>query len=118
MPRGASQGGTSGGQTEDDETPRHARVRRIAAVGAFAVGLGFTNQHTIIFFSAPVVLFVLGAPLLSGRGPSLLAPPTLLLLAGAFAAGLVPYWYLVYSANHAPLGTWGDQRSWKVLLKP
>ena len=33
---------------------RHSTLRRIAAAGAWCVGLGFTNQHTIVFFSAPV----------------------------------------------------------------
>jgi hypothetical protein len=72
----------------------------------FCLGLGLSNHPTLVFFGAPFGIFVLYL------GRQRLGDPRFLLsLIGAFALGLLPYFYLpIASATHPPV-TWGDQTS-------
>jgi len=83
------------GAAADADDARLAGIARPALAGAFAVGLGFANQHTIVFQSLPIVAFALGAPAMHGRGPPLHRPETLARLAAAGLAGLSPYLYFM-----------------------
>lgn len=74
--------------------------------GAFAMGLGMSNQHTLALVAAPMAISVL---LVSARGGhSLLAAGPLLTLAGCFLWGLSPHMYLPWAAEKPPNGAWGD----------
>eukprot|EP00052_Salpingoeca_macrocollata_P026965 m.253883 g.253883 ORF g.253883 m.253883 type:complete len:627 (-) comp22676_c0_seq3:615-2495(-) len=79
----------------------------LARAGALVLGLGLTNQHTLVLYGVVVVPVVLWV-----RRDVLLRPKELLLLGLCFAAGLLPYLYLPVVAwrQRMPL-TWGDQRS-------
>ena len=80
-----------------DPCPEHAYL------GALVCGLGLTNQHTIVFVVAPVVVYVLG----SGRR-TLLAGATVARLAFYFLLGMSPYAYLVAASWGGKPGSWGD----------
>ena len=66
---------------------RYARHHEqgIAYCGAFSLGLALCNQHTIILFGVPIVLFVLGM-----GHKDLLAPRPLGILTLCFVVGFVP----------------------------
>ena len=42
--------------SNSDEQHRKRRARTLARLGALAVGLGFSNQHAIVFYSFPIVI--------------------------------------------------------------
>jgi hypothetical protein len=69
----------------------------------FWLGLGLANHHTLLFYGAPIGLWMLyRAPRAALRWPRVLALPAL------GALGLIPYLYLFVSpARHAST-TWGD----------
>ncbi|TMW65527.1 hypothetical protein Poli38472_008169 [Pythium oligandrum] len=74
-----------------------------ALQGAFLCGLALCNQHTIILFEIPIVLWVFWT-----RRSTLLWKE-LGLLASAFFVGLLPYAYMPIVANWNPqAGSWGD----------
>ena len=64
------------------------RSDSIAMMGAFCVGLGFTNQHTLVFYAFPLCAWALF------NKPSLLAPATFIKLCLLGLLGLAPYIYL------------------------
>jgi hypothetical protein len=76
----------------------------IALLGAFVCGLAICNQHTIILFEIPLILWTM--VLLRKR---VYRNPWLVIqLSFCFIAGLLPYSYLPYIATHAPKqGSWG-----------
>jgi len=83
------------------------RERRYALWGAFILGLGLSNHHTILFTAVPLAAWVLWV----GRG-DLVRPRVLGLLVLALGAGLTPYLYLPLAAGrHAPV-TWGAANTW------
>jgi hypothetical protein len=84
-----------------------------AVLGAFICGLALCNQHTIVLFEAPLILWML--VLLWKRNTK--TPSLLLLLALAFCMGLLPYMYLPYIATTRPKqGSWGDLATWQGFL--
>jgi hypothetical protein len=88
------------------------RSDAIALMGAFAVGLGFTNQHTLVFYAFPLCAWALF------NKPSLLAPATFAKLCALGLLGLTPYIYLpIVSIKGAPLGGWGDQSDFAGFKK-
>lgn len=66
--------------------------------GAFVIGLGLTNQHTLVLVALPMVLVVLFTP---HGDRSLLTPGPLLTLTGCFLWGLAPYAYLPWAAERS-----------------
>ena len=93
---------------------RFSRSRTLVngCAGAWAIGLGMTNQHTIIFFCVPYAIWALYV----GR-KQLGTPRAFGLLCLAGLAGLAPYAYLVIQGGPgAAWGSWGDQRSLGGLL--
>jgi hypothetical protein len=88
------------------------RSDSIAMMGAFSVGLGFTNQHTLVFYAFPLCAWALF------NKPSLLAPATFAKLCALGLLGLSPYIYLpIVSIKGAPLGGWGDQSDFAGFKK-
>jgi hypothetical protein len=81
--------------------------RRYALGGAWAFGLGLANHHTIALAALPIVAWAGWR----SRG-ALLRPRTAIRLALAFAAGLLPYLYLVVAARHPPAVSWGSTSTW------
>ena len=79
------------------------RQTRWARLGAFAIGLGLTNQHTLLLYALPLVCWMLHL----GR-QQLLNPREMAILMALGLLGLTPYLYLFWAATHAPLGSWGD----------
>ncbi|RLV98318.1 hypothetical protein DV515_00010906 [Chloebia gouldiae] len=86
---------------------------KISKLGAFCCGLSLCNQHTIVFYVACVVPWVLSR-LFRKRELSL---GHLLKLGLCFLAGLLPYLYLPASSylNRARW-TWGDQTTFQGFL--
>lgn len=77
----------------------------IALLGAFVCGLALCNQHTIVLYEAPLILYMMF--LLRRR---IIDKPvnTCLMLGFAFLAGLAPYLYLPIAAIIDPKhGSWG-----------
>ncbi|KAJ0398482.1 hypothetical protein P43SY_006640 [Pythium insidiosum] len=86
---------------------RYSRERtwELARRGAWLSGLALCNQHTIVLFELPIVLWVL-----STRRPHWRRE--LLPLSLAFLAGLSPYLYMPLAAFWRPQpGSWGDVTS-------
>lgn len=65
----------------------------LAYAGAFVCGLGWTNQHTIVLFQGPIVLFVLWRM----RGAIRRRPIVLTWLGVSFLFGLAPCAYMPWS---------------------
>lgn len=88
----------------------------IALIGAFICGLALTNQHTIVLYEAPLILWMLFLL----RHQITTAPLyTLGTLIGAFFSGLLPYIYLPLSTYLYPLNkgsSWGHIDSFKGFL--
>ena len=74
-----------------------------ARLGALTIGLGLSNQHTLLLYALPLVVWMLylgRTQLWNWREMSILMALGLV--------GLTPYLYLFWAATHAPLGSWGD----------
>ena len=82
---------------------RRARVRT-AYLGSLAIGLGLTNQHTLVFYAAPLAACILHR----GRKDLLLKPSRVAVLCGLGLLGLTPYLYLPLAGRLPPLGAWGE----------
>ena len=86
-----------------------------AIFGAFICGFSLCNQHTIILYEAPLILwmFILLRSLIMKN------PMVLIYLGLSFTAGLLPYLYLPLSAILYPEskgGSWGDTSSFEGFL--
>jgi hypothetical protein len=90
---------------------RYVQERRVADAnwGALVIGLGLTNQHTLLLYALPLVAWMLWL----GRA-QLLRPERFASLALLGLLGLTPYLYLFWAATHAPLGSWGDTSTLSV----
>lgn len=117
-PAVASSGGCGGGSREgskkaergkwskdagDSEEAARRPAEWIPYAGAWLIGVGLTNQHTLVLVALPLALSIL----LAGRH-SLLRPGALLTLVGCGMMGLVPYLYLVTAGEQPQRGAWGD----------
>ncbi|KAK1938203.1 Transmembrane protein 260 [Phytophthora citrophthora] len=87
----------------------HPTMKNVC-VGAFVCGLGLANQHTIVLFEVPFILWVL----LTRRFRMV----ELLAVAGAFLAGLSLYLQTFISAQVPTPGTWGDTSTLTGLQLP
>ncbi|HEX8724582.1 MAG TPA: DUF2723 domain-containing protein [Gemmatimonadaceae bacterium] len=83
------------------------RDRRHALAGAFVLGLGLSNHHTILFTGLPLVAWAAW----TGRA-DLLRPKTAALLVLAFAAGLLPYLALPLADSRHAAVSWGAADTW------
>lgn len=82
-----------------------------ALAGAFVCGLAMCNQHTIVLFELPIIVWVLWT-----RRRSLWWKE-LGQFAGAFALGLMPYIYMPITATWNPQpGSWGDVTTLSGLI--
>ena len=80
------------------------RDAKIAYWGAFVIGLGLSNQHTLLFYAAPMSLFILS---LGYRG-ELGTPEGFAMLCLSGLCGLLPYLYLPIAGREAGFGAWGE----------
>ena len=78
----------------------------IPYAGAGLIGLGLTNQHTLVLLALPLSFCIL----FLGRS-KLLHPGALLSLIGCGLLGLTPYLYLVVVGDTPQRGAWGDPAS-------
>lgn len=83
------------------------RERRHALAGAFVLGLGMSNHHTILFTGLPLVVWAAW----TGRA-DLLRPRTAGLLLLSFAAGLLPYVALPLADSRHAAVSWGAADTW------
>jgi len=80
------------------------RTLALACGGAFTIGLGLTNQHTLVLFALPLAAWALAV------APATLATPrAFAALVAAGLAGLLPYAFLLAAGNFRPLGSWGSR---------
>ncbi len=86
---------------------------KIAIFGAFVCGLALCNQHTIILYEAPLIVWMLYIM----REQIMLDYTILFYLSIAFILGLMPYIYLPITATYNPtLGSWGNLDSFDGFL--
>jgi 4-amino-4-deoxy-L-arabinose transferase-like glycosyltransferase len=83
----------------------------LLAGAAFVSGLAFTNQQTIVLLG-PATLFLLW----NRRRVLLARPARLAAVAGAFAAGLLPYCYLPWAAARHPVMNFGDPSTFSNFM--
>lgn len=83
------------------------RDRRYAIGGAFVLGLGMSNHHTVVFTGLPLVAWAAW----TGR-KDLLRPRTAGVLVLAFAAGLAPYLSLPLADSRRAAVSWGAADTW------
>jgi hypothetical protein len=83
------------------------RNESIAVWGAFFIGLGLTNQHTLVFYAIPLIIWAMYLL------PSLLRVTMFLKMCAAGLVGLLPYAYLPFASMRMPAATWGDQSSFE-----
>ncbi len=88
------------------------RKTRFLVLGFFLCGLGASN-HTFmaVYAAAMAVFFVLSEPDL------LRSPRSLLIAAGGFGVGLLPYLYLPLRSRANPLLDWGNPETLSDFLK-
>jgi hypothetical protein len=77
---------------------------RIPVLGAFVVGLGLSNHHTIIFVVAPLAVWMLA------QKPELRRPRRVVVQTLALCAGLLPHLYLLVADAASP-ASWGEPAS-------
>jgi hypothetical protein len=75
--------------------------------GAFFIGLGLTNQHTLVFYAVPLIIWAMYLL------PSLMRVAVFLKMCAAGLVGLLPYAYLPLASMRMPAATWGDQSSFQ-----
>jgi hypothetical protein len=77
---------------------------KMACYGAFFCGLAMCNQHTIVLFEIPIIIWVLWT-----RKKTLWPEKELFLLVSSFLLGLLPYLYMPLTMKYKPeQGSWGD----------
>jgi hypothetical protein len=79
---------------------------------SFILGLGLANHQTVIFYGAPLILWILW----NGRR-ELLNLSELSKLVLLTSLGMFPYFYLWLASNHSPMATWGDTSTGSGLLR-
>eukprot|EP00698_Gefionella_okellyi_P000292 TRINITY_DN10249_c0_g1_i2.p1 TRINITY_DN10249_c0_g1~~TRINITY_DN10249_c0_g1_i2.p1 ORF type:complete len:706 (-),score=142.26 TRINITY_DN10249_c0_g1_i2:13-2130(-) len=84
----------------------YTEKKSVVFAGAFVLGLGGSNQHTLVFYAAPITI-----SLLWWYRKALLNVTDITKLTVCLIAGLLPYIYLPISASFGPNFTWGDQRT-------
>ena len=88
----------------------------IPYAGAWLIGLGLTNQHTLVLLALPLALAIL----IAGH-ETLVKPGAMLTLVGCGLMGLLPYAYLVMAGEQPQRGAWGDPAQlrglWVHLLR-
>jgi hypothetical protein len=75
-----------------------------AVLGAFVLGLGLSNHHTLVLFGLPFLAYAL-------HRSRPLAPRVLAGLAAALVLGSLPYLYLPFAAARGAPVVWGDAAS-------
>jgi pimeloyl-ACP methyl ester carboxylesterase len=104
------------GSAREQEVHMCMRAGWIPYAGAWLIGLGLTNQHTLVLLALPLA----AAVLLAGRS-TLLRPGPLLTLVACGLMGLMPYTYLVMAGEQPQRGAWGDPAQlrglWVHLLR-
>ena len=93
------------------------RTFGIALLGAFICGLALCNQHTIVLYEAPLILWMLF--LLRHRVLDKGGIMCLVQLGICFLSGLLPYAYLPLSALYLPHNkgmSWGHVATFKGFL--
>jgi hypothetical protein len=83
-----------------------------AYAGAFLIGFGLTNQHTLLFFALPIVVWAV-----SIASAQLLQPKPAVILMVCGLVGLSPYLLLFPMATYNPLGSWGDTSTVAGFMK-
>ena len=83
------------------------RNEDMAVWGAFFIGLGLTNQHTLVFYAVPLVVWAMCLV------PTLLRATVILKMCTAGLIGLLPYLYLPIASLNLPATTWGDQSTFE-----
>jgi hypothetical protein len=81
---------------------RQPRARLVYA-GAFVTGLGVSNHHTSVVFTAVLLLGMLWRTRTTWRDARAIG-----MLAAGAAAGLLPYLYLPLASMHHAAVSWGD----------
>ncbi|EKX49847.1 hypothetical protein GUITHDRAFT_135552 [Guillardia theta CCMP2712] len=101
---------------EKDKVQEQLRLQAWSSsvLGAFFAGLGFSNQHTIVFYTLPIVCFVLYHDFIVFKNTQRASYWCALVL--AFVAGLSPYLLLILSSTSGALGSWGDQTTMTGLI--
>jgi len=89
-----------------------SRDRKVALFATFFWGLGLSNHHTLLFYGAPCLAWMLW----SGR-QQLLNVKTLATMAGLGLLGFLPYLYLPIASSHVPVVGWGNETSFSGLLR-
>lgn len=82
-----------------------------AYLGAFLLGLGLTNHHTIAFIGLPIVVAIVYNDIDSYRDWKVW-----LKLIGLGLLGLTPYSYLYFASLNVPELSWGDQTTWDGFM--
>ena len=87
--------------------------KRTLILGAFISSLSICNQHTIILFLIPIILWIL----FLSRKFLWKHPSFILTLSISFLAGLLPHIYLPYIASVDPKpGSWGHLSTFEGFL--
>src|SRR2546428_6802477 len=81
---------------------QEGRKLKFAYLTALAFGLGIANHHTSLFFGAPIMVWIF----ISGRAQLWSLKP-LMITAGCFCVGLLPYVYLPLADLHTAPFSWG-----------
>jgi hypothetical protein len=75
-------------------------------LGAFFCGIALCNQHTIVLFEVPLILWILWTQL------PVITLKKLCILGTLFLCGMLPYAYMPIAATYNPQhGAWGEVRS-------
>jgi hypothetical protein len=80
-------------------------------IGAFVLGLGLSNHHTVLFTGVPLI----GWALFSSRDDPKLAG-TIAIGAACLAVGLAPYAYLWVASQTPAEVSWGSTGTWRGVL--
>jgi hypothetical protein len=80
---------------------------RYALAAALVFGLGLSNHHTFVFVAVPLAAWALW----HGRD-DLRRPRAIALMASLFAAGLLPYLYLLWAGSRPAAVAWGATNTW------
>ena len=90
---------------------QEGRELKFAYLTALVFGLGMSNHHTSLFFGAPIMVWMF----ITGRA-QLWSPKPLLITAGCFLVGLLPYIYLPLADLHTAPFSWGHTSTLKGFV--
>jgi hypothetical protein len=102
-----------------EANPSFRSAMKCSMKGAFVSGLALSNQHTSLLYILPIIPFVIYylCIIIPSKKKIRWVILAVSVLGLSFLFGLIPYIHLVLSSQIPKPGSWGNQTTWRGLLR-